>query len=222
MFREEGDLRSHHFKTAKERKIYIEDHKPYNEATARLIETEADFLVKEPIQGPSSLSEQDCAMYCFFFGAYYIGRDPLPLLTRNELDKYVEKYGKTARKLEELSKTVRSFGIEGHAEELLQQASDLEGDASFVEVDYEDRGIKIVERPRGDRHLQSYVVQLARISRAIFGDPLYGTLATTANVALERERKETVEEKDQDRQIVREILRMHPETGLGFVEIPLL
>jgi hypothetical protein len=179
----------------------------FNKATARLLEGQADVLDRQREQGQALWPEQECATYWFFHCAYYVAQDPRPLLSRAELKQERAAYSTAQQKLNELSETLRSLGMKSKAEELQRISVEVEDCASWVEVDAEDRG-QIIDRHRSDVFLRSYVVRLARINRVIFGRVLYGTLATTTNVAFDLQRP--IEGKQ-----IREILRSLPDSGIG-------
>jgi hypothetical protein len=177
----------------------------FNKATAQLLEGEANRLDRPPSEAPDSWPEQDCAIYCFFYGAYHIARDLQLLLSREELKTIHDKYVDVSKQLRDL---LRSFGMDYYADQLGPIALEVEERHRYVEIDYEDNGMRVVDRRRSDRRVQSYVVQLAMITRVIFGDSLSGTLAATANVALNLE-KPYVGTR------VGDILDHFPYTGMG-------
>jgi hypothetical protein len=179
----------------------------FNKATARLLEGQADVLDQQRKRGQALWPEQECATYWFFHCAYYVALYPRPLLSRAELKQERGDYSTAQQKLNELSETLRSLGMKSEAEELQRISVEAEDCASWVEVDAEDRG-QIIDRHRSDVFLRSYVARLARINRVTFGRVLYGTLATTTNVALDLQ--QPIEGKQ-----IREILRSLPDSGIG-------
>jgi hypothetical protein len=195
-------------------------------ATAQLLENEASRLDRPTGKSSDALSEQECALHCFFYGAYHIARDLEPLYSREELGKIHKDYKDLRQQLKDLAGKLHSIGMGYYADQLEPIASEVEDRESWLEIDYEDSGMKVVDRRRSDEYLQSYVVQLATITRVVFGDPLYGTLAATANAALNLKthvdgtviRRTTAIRDPQEAvslPIVRQILRAFPYSALG-------
>jgi hypothetical protein len=182
----------------------------FDKATAALLEAEA-ALGPVSFKAKKMWSEQDCALYCYFSNAHYFARDFNPPLSRRRLGEILGEYCNSARLLKDLSDKLNSFGMDHCAVNLRRIAAEVEDRASWIEVDYEDRGMPIIERQRTEEPLQSYVFHLARTSSVIFKNTNYGTLATTASVALDL--KEPVSGTR-----VREILRSLPHSGLGLAD----
>jgi hypothetical protein len=180
----------------------------FNEATAKLLESEAGCLDKGLNRAIGSWPEQACAVYCFFWGAFHIARDLQPQQSREGMTLILDEWSDAERQLERLSKKLRFFGMDQDAEELLRITSTVSERASFIEIDYEDSGMRIIDRLRSNPLMQKYLVQLSKINRVIFESPLFGTLAATANVALDPI-------KAVDHKQVREVLRSFPDTGMG-------
>jgi hypothetical protein len=184
----------------------------FDMATAKVLESEADVLAQASTEAHNAWSAEECAVYCFFYGAYDKALGPGPLPTRKSLDDLHKEYSDVTKKLRALAERLRAMGMDHHAEELVRIALEVEENKLYIETNYEDRGTRIVERQRSDPLLQSYVVQLATITRVIFGSPLYGTIATTATVALDLKEPATGPE-------IREIIDRFPFTGLGLYDI---
>jgi hypothetical protein len=181
---------------------------PYFEATAKLLEGEADQIDQPRIGAANSWTEQDCSIYCFFYSAYNIAWDPQPLLYREDLKQINNEYSGVERQLRELAEKLRSLGMDWDAKELERIALEVTDRWFSIEVDYEDSGIEIIDRHRSDVLLRSYVARLAMITRIIFANSLFGTIATTASVALNLERDVTHSQ-------VREMLRSFRYSGMG-------
>jgi hypothetical protein len=197
----------------------------FNQATAQLLEGEADRLDRPPTEAPDAWPEQDCAIYCFFYGAYSLARDLQPILSREELRNFHNDYLRLSKQLRDSFEKLRFLGMDYYADLLAPIILEVDQRERFVDLDLEDSGTSVVERPRRAR-LRSYVVQLALITCVIFGDQLRGTLAVTANVALnlqEPVKGPTVRrppgfkgpQKALVGEQVRTILRSNPYTALG-------
>jgi hypothetical protein len=183
----------------------------FNEATARLVEGEAQLLERKQSPTEAPWPEQDCALSWFFICAYEAAKNRRKILSRAEIDQLMKEFLTTSKQLEGLSETLRSFGMEKEAAELKRIASDLVHEALNVEPDAELRG-HIFKRERTDPELRSYVIRIATVNRVMFGAPLYGTVGATTEVALDL-KKNTI-----NGHRVREILRSISDTGLGFQE----
>lgn len=163
-----------------------------NNATADLLEFKAPATTEPPVQSqtPQGWSGNDCAAYCFFHSAFHIGRDLEPLTKRENLRHAIAGYHEIKQQIHRLARELRSIGLEHYEGTLAQIARDVREIASQM-TDNSELDILVVDRERRDLRLQSYVVQLAQVTSAIFGSALYRTIATTATVALELEERVT-------------------------------
>jgi hypothetical protein len=186
----------------------------HNQATARYIESEAHRLFRPSSEDSQSRPGKDCALYCYFYGAYHIARDLSPLPSRQSIKVLYDQYSDVEEQLRQISDKLCALGMGCHAEELLPMIRDVIDAKTFIVSDCEYRGFKIADRERSDWKLRSLVVQLAAITTVVFGKPLYGTLAATENIPLDL--KNTV-----DGPHIREILRSYPYSAVdGVCPIP--
>jgi hypothetical protein len=181
-----------------------------NEARARILELQATDLVWEPTNEPDQWPETYLAIYCFFYGLYTISMDPKPLPSQEFLTEMRVKYLAAKQQLMSLSRLLSSFDMQSEAEQLARIADTMK--YRDVGTRYVAVGTRIVKRVRSDPVLQSFLVRLSTISRFVFKRPLYGTLATTANVALNLH-------QPINRQQARAILRSFTDTWVdgGFI-----
>ena len=138
---------------------------------------------------PEWMTQQDAAVMHLFGHAHQLAIGEHKLLTLSEARTLAASLQKTARNLRNGAETIRSIedmaGILGWAgaDELQHIAAACEGEARSI------LGLVpslVSRRHRGDERLRAYVAWLATTTKRFFGTPMYTTLATIANVALDR------------------------------------
>jgi hypothetical protein len=98
---------------------------------------------------------------------------------------------KAVRRFRKMAEMVRADATQQQCAGSFQAPQLL--DAAFAYDELADRAAEVLQdpllgkrKPRGDSRLKGLVVGLAFATRGIFGAPLYGTVATLANVVLDR------------------------------------
>jgi len=153
-----------------------------NESAARLLEAEA--AVEEgmgDLPSDSRWSEQDRAAQLFLKQACRSAINIEPTYF-SDIQAKVAKLRTIAASLREQSVMLKSLGLKGEARKLDEIAADCEDEARITEPNLETDDPWVIIRDRGDPKLRTYVVDLSIPTVSIFGTPLYGTLATVANV----------------------------------------
>jgi hypothetical protein len=153
-----------------------------DEEAARLLEAEA--AVEEGLSdnlGDFGCSEQDVGLNRFFRQACLsaINIEPVSL---SDLQTRAKELSKVATKLQDQAVLLESFGMKREAQQLNKVASVCEEQSERSIPDLEADDPWIISRDRGDAEIRTYVVSLSIPTTIIFGSPLYGTLATVANV----------------------------------------
>jgi hypothetical protein len=149
---------------------------------ADLLELEARLIAlipEKPIE--SKWSEQDLAAQSFFRQAYRIALTAPQLLS--EIQPKVIKLREIADKLRTIATELHSIPIhvtEIYAEKLREVAADCEDDATVMENAANEPWT--IARKRGDLRQRTFVTRLAHQTHLLFGNTLYGTVATVTNV----------------------------------------
>ena len=153
-----------------------------NESAARLLEAEA--AIEESIEDPPCdprWSEQDRAAQLFLKHACLSAINIEPVYF-SDIQAKVAKLRTVAVSLREQSIMLKSLGLKSEAQKLGEIAADCEDEARIAEPNLETNDPWLIIRDRGDTKLRTYIVDLSIAAVSIFGTPLYGTLATVANV----------------------------------------
>jgi hypothetical protein len=150
-----------------------------NEAEAVRLECSAAFAEVADVHmlfpwypGRPELPRQDLAVAYFFHRTFVVAQQsprPVPLL---EAQKARRHYLDLAQQARADRFWAASFGYEARAD----AAAPPPGSPLIVK-----------RRRRSDERMQGFVMALAATTRQVFGAPLYGTVATAANVALGRD-----------------------------------
>jgi hypothetical protein len=152
--------------------------------------------------------------HAFFYAANLLyGRS---VISRSELNEMKAPYAQAAEKLETLAETLRSLGHTNYADQLKAMAPDVREGWREPDDDF-----WIVERDRiriglqnttgqwvsalGAKILRRYIAEVANFNHIVFGNVLYGTVATVTNVAFDLKEKTSITGAQ-----VREILRAPP------------
>jgi hypothetical protein len=152
-------------------------------------------------------SEQDSAVQSFFYHAYHAALNGKPIFL-SDLKTQTAKLRDVAATLRNLAEIEASLGLRSEARKLREVADYCDGQADNILPDRNPDGSKfiagvddpwIVTRRSGDFGIRKFLADLLITAQRLFGNPLWGTLATAANVALGR--------KDITRSKVREMLR---------------
>jgi hypothetical protein len=184
----------------------------YNEATARLIESEA----ARPVEAPSEAADwsgQACAIYCFFYSAFYYAYDAKQnKRTLRDLEPRGYDYSRVADQFDFLFDTLLSWGMTDYAKDLNKisrlVAKDLEDWKDWTRRDFDDSGLKVIKRQKSPKDLQYFTVQLGFITHVVFRRPLNDLLAIIANVVLSPKPAATETR-------IRQMRRDFPFSGMG-------
>jgi hypothetical protein len=154
---------------------------------ARLIE----LIPEKPIE--SKWSEQDLAAQSFFKQAYRIALTAPQLLS--EIQPKIIKLREIADKLRTIATELQSIPIyvtEIYAEKLREVAADCEDDAKVMKNAATEPWT--IARKRGNLRQRTFVTRLAHTTHLLFGNTLYGTIATVTNVVFgESQHKELLD-----------------------------
>jgi hypothetical protein len=130
----------------------------------------------------SASQEQDFAVRRFFDYACRAAVDVVPA--------YLSDINETCRKATAVSRVLREQTTQLEELGLFEESTKLNDiikecdDLAYLQLDsIHSDDPAIISRKRVDPKLRAYVVELYKLSFSLFGTPLYGTLATTANVA---------------------------------------
>jgi hypothetical protein len=119
---------------------------------------------------------QDLAAQYFFHHSYLSALVNSPPMTQSEIKNRLEERKSCSGRLRTEADKLRSFGMEEEADNLVAIALQCERDISFAFNRW------TIGRQRTDNRLRAYVFTLAKLNNILFGTPMYGTLATIANV----------------------------------------
>jgi hypothetical protein len=107
---------------------------------------------------------------------------------RRERDQRIANLRAAAADLrhETVAERFGDFLTRKHAHRALleQHAQAMESVAEFLEQDRLPEATSVIAHDRGDRRVRAFVILLARETKALFGEVLLATVATTVNVAL--------------------------------------
>jgi hypothetical protein len=174
---------------------------PKNVSEADLLEAEAALVEGEydPPADPK-WSEQDRAVQLFLRRAYEAALNH-ELVFLSDLEAKVSKLQNVAKRLRSDSAVLSLLGMEREARKIQRIASDFDyeafnilpnqgipseqNDGPFFNLQTDDPWI--ITRRRGDLELRTFLANLSVITGTLFGQALYGTLATVANVRFNRE-----------------------------------
>jgi hypothetical protein len=131
----------------------------------------------------SNLVPQDLAMAYLFDQAFTLAKQDIRLIPISELQKRRRHYLKMAKELRADAAEQERLGLyEGRRmmdaacayEELVKAPAPAPGRSRLV-----------TRPPRGAARLKGFVMAFGDITNAVFGSPLYGSVATTANVVFD-------------------------------------
>jgi hypothetical protein len=162
-----------------------------NVSEADLLEAEA-ALLERLYDRPADprWSEQDRAVQLFLRHAYEAALNHEPVFL-SDLEAKVSKLQKVAKQQRVDAAILNSIGLKHVARKLEQIADDCD-DEAFKILPHDSRFFLqtddpwIIARRRGDFELRTFVADLSIIIGSLFGQTLHGTLATVANVCLNR------------------------------------
>jgi hypothetical protein len=156
-----------------------------NECEADFLNFQAELEERLPeLPGGLVSHEQDYAVGRVFDFACRAAIDITPTYS-SDIETSMSKVAAVGRTLREQQTQLCELGLWEEANklgEVIDQCDDLL-DLQF-ESYYSDSPI-IIRRKRGDPKIRAYVAQLYELSFDLFGTPLYGTLATIANVVFD-------------------------------------
>jgi hypothetical protein len=153
--------------------------KVWNELLKKKRASSEEFLHQFKMPEPGDENPQDEALRFFFKYAWDLATCGIELQTLKQLRPFI----KTASRLEQDAKALRSLGLD-------EFASDLEDKAIVCQRMGKPLASStfpsVVERARGDEAMRAFVLRLSAACREWFGEALTGTVATTASVALSK------------------------------------
>jgi hypothetical protein len=124
--------------------------------------------------------------YAFFYAATKYYGSGSTVIPRSKLNKLKAPYAQAAENLEALAKTLRSLRFEEYADKLEKMAPNVmegwrePGDIFWVVERRRTRG-----QSTRYQEVRRYIAELANFNRIVFGNVLYGTVATVTNVAFD-------------------------------------
>jgi hypothetical protein len=151
------------------------------EAAALYFEAEETEKMKD-WGADSRWSEQDRAVQWFFYQIYKNAIDNKPII-RSDLEDIRTRLRKIAEQLRRVAETVKSLGLQVAAE-LENVVNTCESKAKSI-VPSRNDDPWVFERKLGDEHLRTFVIHTCGAARLLFGQNLYGTVATIANVVFD-------------------------------------
>jgi hypothetical protein len=131
----------------------------------------------QPEEPVDPQARQDLAVQYLFHHAYLSALVEKSVVTGQEIASNFVGRTETAHRLFKEADSLRSFGMEREALELVRIAIACQDNVEILS----DRWI--VGRKRSDNRLRAYVITLAELTKKLFGKPLYGSLASLATVA---------------------------------------
>ena len=134
---------------------------------------------------PRKLAPQEQGLVWLFQTAFSLGRHTPRSVSMAEKRKAV-------RRFRTMAKTVRTDAAEqqrlrGFVGDRLLEAGFAYDELADDPVDSLGATLLVSRKPRKDARLKGFVKALASTTKEIFGAPLFGTVATFANVALDRD-----------------------------------
>ena len=158
-----------------------------NRIDANLLEAEARAWEALPDLGEGEKwSEQDRAVQVLFEETCRSILDIEPKFFA-DLRASADRFKEVASNLREQAIILESLGWIDEAGTLADIAAGCEDQASEVEPILRIDEPELIVRNRGDIKLRTYIVRLSSLTREFFATPLYGVLATLANVAFEND-----------------------------------
>jgi hypothetical protein len=146
-------------------------------------------------------TQQERAMSYFFSEAFTLGQQNISLIPLSELRGKRRYYLKMAKQLRGDSAEQERFGLYEHRR-MIEAALAYEKLAGPLVPAAGRSSLVVTRQPRADGRLKGFVVLLSEINKNVFGSPLYGSIATTANVVFCR--------NDIKSGTVRKVLSTHP------------
>jgi hypothetical protein len=144
--------------------------------------------IKSTLKASDTRMGKDEAQRQFFRYAFFYAGDTLfvkHVISRSELNKKKAPYAHAAKELEALAETLRSLDCTDYADQLKKMAPHVRerwrdwDDAFWVTERARIRpGLPPTESLR-------YIAELANFNRIVFGNVLYGTVATVTNVVFD-------------------------------------
>lgn len=132
---------------------------------------------------------RDTAYERFFFAAFDCACHPRSLTSAREREAHAARFSAAAE-------VIRSIGNKGEADRIdaiVAAEQNRRTNVSFKEDFRRGHELVVVKKHNDNDPARAYVILLASVPRELFGDFLYGTIATTASVALNCEiTKDTV------------------------------
>jgi hypothetical protein len=158
-----------------------------NEARAKRLEAHAALEESLAMARPAAY-EQDRAVRLFLRQACLSALNIRPVF-RSDIQAHLDELNKIAAGLRSQAIALRAVEMEAQARVVDEIAIDCEVRRRILQP--EKRATSrfpsaddpwIIERDRGDHRIRTYVVDISIVARELFGTPLYGQLATVANV----------------------------------------
>jgi hypothetical protein len=167
--------------------ILLRDDPDLNRINANLLEAEARAWEALPDFGDDAQwSEQDKAVQQLFEEACRGFLDTEPTFLA-DLQAKADQFKKVASNLRKQADILESLGWIDQAEMLADVASLCQEHAFGMEPILPTDEPDLIVRNRGNTELRTYIARLAHVTSELFGTPLYGVLATLANVTFENE-----------------------------------
>jgi len=130
-------------------------------------------------QGPS-LPLRDLAMVYFFHRVFTLGQQDIRVISISELRKKRRHYLKMAKDLRADAAEQERLGLyEGRR---MMEAAGAYDELVKVPAPAPARVLLVMRQPQGEARLKGFVMALGDTTKAVFGTPLCGSVATTANV----------------------------------------
>ena len=156
---------------------------PGDRRGAYWLQHQADLLRYLEEQYEGERSAQDVGLMFYFLCAFYLVMGP----ELRELSSDLLEEGKRLLCKAEALRSAADTLEHDVIDEIYEIAEAVEQEGLDLLTDFIDvADPQFVTRARGEVNLREYVIGLASITELIFGKKMYGTVATTANVALDR------------------------------------
>ena len=137
------------------------------------------------ISGMTPLKRQEMACSIFYFAAFSAAAIKETVFTERDLSEAADYLRRQADTMEEAS-ALGSILLNGEMELYMKEAvMGLRREAKLILAMPNNR--LRVSRHRGDDTMRAFVIKMEETARRLFGQSLYGTIATVANVAFQRQ-----------------------------------
>jgi hypothetical protein len=124
-------------------------------------------------------------MAYFFDQAFTLGQQNIRLVPISELRKKRRYYLKMAKQLRADAAEQERLGL--YVDRRIAEAALSYEELADVPAPAPGRSLLVTRQHQGDARLKGFMIVLAHITKNVFGSPLYGSVATTANVVFSRD-----------------------------------